>query len=135
MDLRGRGGAGGAALTEVSIRQLVASGETIILTQEQDEKGAVKNSITVGGQKYMVEPGKVASLPEKIRPIAEQLLAEAPAAGGAATKPAADAETAKLDQRVKDLEKRNAELQDQLTGLHDQLTELIRLLKEKNGGK
>ncbi|HVS73371.1 MAG TPA: PDZ domain-containing protein [Phycisphaerae bacterium] len=132
MDLSARGG---SALTEVSIRQLVGDGETIILTQEQDEKGGVKNSITVGGQKYMVEPGKVASLPEKIRPIAEQLLAEGPAAGAAATRPGADAETAKLDQRVKDLEKRNAELQDKLTGLNDQLSELIRLLKEKNGGK
>jgi hypothetical protein len=118
IDLHGRGG--GGAVSDISIRQLVEKGQTIILTQEQDGAGGIRNSITVGGQRYVVEPGKIATLPAEIQPIAAQLLAETGggAGGGEAT----------LDQRVKDLEKQNQQLQNELA-------DLIKLLKEKNAGK
>jgi hypothetical protein len=118
IDLSGKNA---SALSDVSIKQIVSKGQTLILTQEQDANGAVKMSITVGGQRYAVEAGKLDALPAELRPIGEQLLAEAPAA---ATHPAPVAAGgavasggASLDQRVKELEKKNQELQEQLADL------------------
>lgn len=115
----------GSALTDVSIKQIVAKGQTLILTQEQDLAGATHMSITVGGVKYPVEAGKIASLPAELRPIGEQLLAELPA-----TRPAV-ANNEVLDQRVKELEAKNQQLLQRMSDLQGEMAELIKLLRDK----
>jgi membrane-associated protease RseP (regulator of RpoE activity) len=115
----------GLALTDVSIKQIVSKGQTLILTQEQDLAGATHLSITVGGVKYPVEPGKIGSLPAELRPIGEQLLAEMPA-----TRPAGTSNEV-LDQRVKELEAKNQQLLQRMSDLQGEMAELIRLLREK----
>ncbi len=110
------------ALSDVSIRQIVSKGQTLILSQEQDGTGAVKMSITVGGKTYPVDAGKLDALPAELRPIADRLLAVGSAAH-VATNPAPVA-TVGCGQLLKVLENKNEQLQQEVS-------ELLRLMREK----
>ena len=75
------GAMGASTLVVQSIKQFMDRGETIVLTQQTDSGGNVKNTIAAGGKSYVVEAGKVETLPAELRPLALQLLAGSPATG------------------------------------------------------
>jgi hypothetical protein len=135
---------GGQASTVMvrSIRQLMSKGETVVLSQETDPSGNVKNTITVGGKAYAVAPSTVPDLPADLKPLAEQMLlsmpalpprpsvpdlpAVAPPAASAADPPApapAPPASATLDERMNVLERQNSELLRQLDDLRNLLKE------------
>jgi membrane-associated protease RseP (regulator of RpoE activity) len=109
----------GDTVTVKSIRSIMDQGKTVILARETDPAGAVRNTITVDGKSYVVEPGKVELLPPELRPLGEQLLAGTQP-GQIAVEVPADPRTS-LDQRVKELETQNAALQKQVEELAAEL--------------
>ncbi len=116
-----------SALSIKSIRALVANGQTIVLTQDTDAGGNLRNTISVGGTTYSVDKDKIADLPEDLRPLAEQLL-KAPAAKSTGlvvnhTSDQLGTDTAPSDlaSRVKELEQQNSELQKKLDRVLDLL--------------
>lgn len=113
-------GDGASAVTAKSIREIVARGQTVILSQETDAAGVVRNTISVGTKTYPVEAGKLDALPVELRPLGEELLASTPSQ--AATSPVS------LEERVKELEVQNEDLRQQLA-------KLIGLLEKEKGGK
>jgi hypothetical protein len=128
---------GGQASTVMvrSIRQLMSKGETVVLSQETDPSGNVKNTITVGGKAYAVAPSTVPDLPADLKPLAEQMLLSMPAPPGvaelsavapraaAAPEPPAPPASATLDERMNVLERQNSELLRQLDDLRNLLKE------------
>ncbi len=132
---------GASTLVVQSIKQLMERGETVVLTQQTDGAGNVKNRITAGGKSYAVETGKVELLPAELRPLAMQLLAGSPAPSKVGTDVASAAKANAiavggtpavggnaLEQRVSDLEKQNQALQEQLK-------ELIGLMQKQNANR
>ncbi len=109
----------GDTMTVKSIRSIVDQGKTIILAREGDGNGGLRNTITVDGKTYVVEPGKVEQLPQELRPLAEQLLAGAQPGQIAVEVPGEP--KASLEQRVKELETQNATLQKQILELAAEL--------------
>jgi hypothetical protein len=122
VDLNGSGGQD-ATLTFKTIKSIVSKGQTIVLTQERDRAGAVKNSIVVGGVAYVVDAGHLDNLPVELRPLGEQLVS---AAVAPAAMPAG--ENLPMEERVKELEDQNRRLQEQLA-------ELIDLVKKQGDKK
>jgi membrane-associated protease RseP (regulator of RpoE activity) len=105
-----------------SIKAIVSKGQTIILSQESDAQGGVKNTITVGSTTYTVDPLHMDALPGELRPFAEQLVGVSPLPPAAVqSQPAAKAPvpgaTASLEHRLKDLESQNAQLQQRVKEL------------------
>jgi len=140
----------GTEASTVSIKRLVSKGDTIMMSQEVDGTGGVKNRIMVGGKSYLVEKGKVGNLPEDLQPLAEQLLASVPAAtaqvttgsvGGAptlqmdqtapGTAATTDVVKESVQRRIEDLEKQNAELRQQNEQTQRKLERVIELLEQK----
>ena len=107
------------------LQQAVGDGQTIIMTQETDESGNVKNTISDGRNTYAVEQGKLDQIPVNYRPLAQQMLAPAPPPANAAA-PAANETT---DDRLQRLERQNEELKTQLEKTQTQLDSVIDLLK------
>jgi hypothetical protein len=102
-------GADAGDFTVKSIKSIVSKGQTLILSQDTDVAGNVKNTITVGTTVYTVDPQHLEALPVDLRPLAQQLIDGTPTAvQPAVTKPAAA--DASLEQRVRELEAKNAEL-------------------------
>ena len=106
------------------LRQALGDGQTVILTQETDEAGNVKNTISDGKNKYAVEPGKIDQLPANYQPLARQMLAPAPLPTNAAPAPGES-----TDDRLQRLEKQNEDLKAQLEKTQTQLESVINLLK------
>jgi len=107
--------------TVKSIREIVSEGKSIILTQETDTAGTVRNRITVGDKNYDVDPANLAVLPANIRPLAEQLIANGPSQVQATS--AADKtqdENAQLRQENERLQRQLRELQATTQPKNDQ---------------
>ena len=119
-----------STVTAKSIKEIVEQGKTVILVQETDLNGAVKNTISVGGKSYVVEAGKVDALPAELRAIGEQLLAsgagQAEGSGNGAVSGARTELT--LGQRMKALEEQNEKLRGEVEAL------VAELRKEHDGG-
>ncbi len=97
------------------LRDAVGKGDTLVLTQETDESGKVKNIISDGKTSYIVEPGNLDTLPANLRPIARQMLA-------AQLSPATKTDPqSTLEQRLDRMEKQNQELQKKLDDLQQLL--------------
>ncbi|MEI7765850.1 MAG: PDZ domain-containing protein [Phycisphaerae bacterium] len=58
------------------VRQL-RSGQPILISQQTDAQGNVRRTITFNNQTYTVTKDKLSSIPESIRPLAEQMLEHA----------------------------------------------------------
>ena len=118
-----------SALSIMSIRSLVSKGQTVVVTQDTDASGKSRSSITVGSTTYEVDKSKLASLPEDIRPLAEELL-KTPAAPAMPT-PA----VAPQGKSPENLEPRIRELEVQNKALEQKLDEALKLLREKQHEK
>ena len=103
--------------TVKSIREIVSEGKSIILTQETDTTGTVRNRITVDEKHYDVDPSNLAVLPEKIRLLAEQLTG-----GGGVS----------LEEKVQSLRKENEQLQRQLRELAETVRGMQATTRPKN---
>ncbi len=123
----------GASATVQNIRQLVSNGDSVVLSQETDSAGHIKNRIVVGTKAYLVEAGKIDSLPEDLRPLARQMLD----VNAAAAAPSARLRfpVNSLERRIAELEKTNAELKEQNLKTQQQLQDVIELLKKQSTGK
>ncbi|MCL2646624.1 MAG: PDZ domain-containing protein [Phycisphaerales bacterium] len=115
--------------TVKSIREIVSEGKSIILTQETDAAGTVRHRITVGDKHYDVDPSNLAALPEKIRPLAEQLIANGPGQVQATKKSPADAS---LEEKLQSLRQENERLQRQLRELAETVRGLQATTQPKN---
>jgi hypothetical protein len=101
-------------VTAKSIKAIVTKGQTIVLSQETDISGNVKNTITVGTTVHVVDPANIKALPADLQPLARQLIDGTPAAVTPKTMPAAPKS---LEERLKELEAKNAELEQQVQAL------------------
>ena len=121
-------GAGGASdVTVKEIHSIVSQGQTIVLSQETDVAGNVKNTITLGTHEYAVDPARIAGLPPELQPIARQLV-DASAAQAAASKPAT---APNLEEEFRKLKEQNARLSEEV----EQLKKKQETLEKKDGGK
>ncbi|HVT82730.1 MAG TPA: hypothetical protein VHM90_18980, partial [Phycisphaerae bacterium] len=96
------------------LRDAVGKGDTLVLTQETDDAGNLKNMISDGKNSYTVEPGNLDKLPVNLRPLAQQMLAGQAGVAG-------KTEPLTTDDRLKILEQQNQELKKKL----DQLEQLL----------
>jgi hypothetical protein len=104
------------------LRQAVPNGQALILTQDTDAAGNVKNTINDGKNTYIVEPGNIGQLPVNYRPLAVQMLAPAPPSATVISNqmPAPERPrdgSASTDERLKRLEQQNEELKGQIEEL------------------
>jgi hypothetical protein len=100
--------------TAKSIKAIVEKGQTIVLSQETDLAGNVKNTITVGTTTHVVDPANIGALPANLQPLAKQLVEGTPGQ----VKPQGSAAAPKsTEDRLKELEAKNAELQQQIEAL------------------
>lgn len=109
----------GDTVTVKSIRSVMDQGKTVILTRESDGAGGVRNTITVDGKSYAVEPGRLDALPQQLRPLGEQMITAmqpSPIKLDVPPDPRGS-----LDDRVKELETENAALQKQIQELAAEL--------------
>jgi len=107
----------------VSMRSLASRGQTAVLTQDTDAAGKTRSTITVGATTYEVDKEKMGSLPEELRPLAEQLL-KARANLNGQTGGTIVLQPAEMAERVKELEERNKLLEKKLD-------EMLKLLQEQ----
>ncbi len=100
------------------IRRAVENGQAIVLSQETDPAGHIRNTISQGGKTYVVDPAHLDQIPENIRGLAQQMLAEA-AAASAKSPPSPQDLARKLDDqdsRIRQLELEIHRLQEQQGG-------------------
>jgi hypothetical protein len=136
----------GPEASTVSMRRIVARGETVTFTQELDGGGATRHRLSVGNKSYIVEPGKVEALPEEVQPLARLMLANLPPPAAApplepapapvplALTPSAvnrEAGGEHLEKRIEELEKQNAALRDQNEATQQRLERVIELLEDR----
>ena len=116
-----------SSLTAKSIREIVSQGKTIILSQETDIQGNIKNTITVGTVTHTVDPNHIDALPVELRPLAQQLVNGSPAmvhASAAAPAPLPATTATSLEQRLNALEAKNKELESQNVEFQKRIKEL-----------
>lgn len=134
----------GPEASTVSMRRIVARGESVTFTQELDSGGATRHRLSVGNKSYLVEPGKVEALPEEVQPLARLMLANMPpppaAPPAAVPAPAppmplsltpAVTGAVPLEKRIEELEKQNAALQEQNAATQKRLERVIELLEDR----
>lgn len=102
-----------SAITMKSIKEIVAQGKAVVLTQETDLKGGIKNMITVEGKTYTIG---VDPLPEELKNLAEQLAA-VPAAEPSNSQPSKT-----ILQRVQELTEKQKSIQAELQQLEKEVT-------------
>jgi membrane-associated protease RseP (regulator of RpoE activity) len=96
----------------VNIRRALANGQRVIINQETDPAGKIRITITQGPHTYPIEPGHLDALPENIRGLAQQTLAESGA-------PAAPPTPEDLARQLADLQAHIKDLQTQINQLRD----------------
>ena len=111
--------------TSKSIRSVMNKGQSIVLSQETDATGKVRNSLVVGPVTYDVTREKIKDIPEDVRPLAEQLLKTPPQQ--VAVRPPSKT----MEDRIQDLEKSNHVLQQDNKDLKERIDSLLKVLEHK----
>jgi len=112
------GGSGGLSVS--SIRQVLSKGQTIVLSQESDGFGNVRNSVTVGGKTYDADPAGLAAMPAEVRELVDPLLKQAPRVVKIGPRTATELN---LEQQVKEQERKIEELTRKLEAIQGKLDE------------
>ena len=97
------------------LRDAIGKGDTLVLTQETDDAGNVKNSISDGKTSYTIEPGKLDKLPANLRPLAQQMLSAQIAPAMKSEPQTPDDHFKAAERQIDDLKKQISELQQTIT--------------------